>query len=327
MKTESQPTSISLLPIDVGFDLKVHPDMDTALPPGPLSVRYLDEHGEERTVIGDAATVSRELTRAGYRVASGSTDAEVKYFASRHPLSGEPQAVKCWLADGEYVFLGDDFKQHRVTEQMHDTEFAAFQAAEARWGKSSSVRKAAESTNAAAKDRDAAVEQERNAQAEILAMAIDMARPSLKAIGNRVRATYRNEVDGPGEETTYHDGRFVYISDEQLNVDREQASRDDTRGPYVGGPVLAVRGNGTLCELTVSGHWTRWQGGWSEFEISVKDYATPLDAVKDGWTEVEGYVERLGKRFEEAAPGLKSRADKARKNVARLRAVAELLKK
>lgn len=65
-----QATDVSLLPIDVGFDVR-QLGMVTELPPGAggvLRVRYLDRDGAERSVTDHPINVARILRSAGYRV-------------------------------------------------------------------------------------------------------------------------------------------------------------------------------------------------------------------------------------------------------------------
>lgn len=57
--------SLSLLPLDVGFDIKAL-KMQVDLPPGIKSVGYLDKAGEGAAVCGSRATIRRILYEAGY---------------------------------------------------------------------------------------------------------------------------------------------------------------------------------------------------------------------------------------------------------------------
>ena len=60
------PVETSYTPIDVGFDLRRHPDMSIELPAGErLRVSYGDEG---RKVEGTRVEVARVLRKAGYRV-------------------------------------------------------------------------------------------------------------------------------------------------------------------------------------------------------------------------------------------------------------------
>lgn len=57
----------SLLPLDVGFDLRLH-DMPVNLPEGVDEVVYLDEDGKEAIASGSREEITRQLRQAGYKV-------------------------------------------------------------------------------------------------------------------------------------------------------------------------------------------------------------------------------------------------------------------
>ncbi len=59
---------VSLLPLDVGFDLRVHDDMPVNLPEGVQRVAYLDEDGKEAIASGSRDEIARQLMQAGYKV-------------------------------------------------------------------------------------------------------------------------------------------------------------------------------------------------------------------------------------------------------------------
>jgi hypothetical protein len=63
------PTAVetySFTPIDVGFDLRVHPDMAIELPAGERLKVHFGNDGE--IIEGTRAEVARALRKAGYRV-------------------------------------------------------------------------------------------------------------------------------------------------------------------------------------------------------------------------------------------------------------------
>jgi hypothetical protein len=65
-----EPTSY--LPIDVGFDLRLHEDMSCTLPDGdPVSVTYLDRADNPVTLRGTRDSVRMAMEAVGYRVADG----------------------------------------------------------------------------------------------------------------------------------------------------------------------------------------------------------------------------------------------------------------
>lgn len=65
--SRDEPVDLSLLPIDVGFDILLHPEMDIAVPPDTRSAAYL-EHGHRRVVRGELEDVVAALRAAGYSV-------------------------------------------------------------------------------------------------------------------------------------------------------------------------------------------------------------------------------------------------------------------
>jgi hypothetical protein len=60
-------TRISLLPLDVGFDLKVH-DTAVNLPEGVNEAVFLNEAGEEETATGSRVEIAHRLIQAGYTI-------------------------------------------------------------------------------------------------------------------------------------------------------------------------------------------------------------------------------------------------------------------
>ena len=64
----------SLLPLDVGFDLRLH-DMPVNLPEGVGEVAYLDEDGNAAIAAGSREELARRLMQAGYKLA-GSADGQ-----------------------------------------------------------------------------------------------------------------------------------------------------------------------------------------------------------------------------------------------------------
>ncbi|MPZ58417.1 MAG: hypothetical protein GEU91_18380 [Rhizobiales bacterium] len=65
---ERKMPSISLRPIDVGFDLRLHKDMVAAVPADTTEVRYAYRDDHDRIVTGDLDAIVRKLRAAGYRV-------------------------------------------------------------------------------------------------------------------------------------------------------------------------------------------------------------------------------------------------------------------
>lgn len=168
------------------------------------------------------------------------------------------------------------------------------------------IKSSASVTAAAAEERDQAVTEEQQAAADLLQMVIDVVRPVLRAIADGCEG---NRVFAP-------DGT------ERKDVSRRRYVRIHGIG---GGPqLLYLADDGTLCEY----RYERDSGG-NAINVRIYEYEQPGDIFADGWQIkcTELVAETLAAKLGEAAPGLKARAEKARKNAARLRAVAELLRK
>ncbi len=60
----SEHTDLSVTPIDIGFDLRLH-DITVSVSAATRSVAY-DLRGETKIVRGDVATIVKALTDAGY---------------------------------------------------------------------------------------------------------------------------------------------------------------------------------------------------------------------------------------------------------------------
>lgn len=106
---------------------------------------------------------------------------------------------------------------------------------------------------------DAAIDAERTAEAEVLARAIELARPALRALVSRiVRESYetagRNGCN-PVSRTEYHDERGLVL------VDGYETCKDASgnRGS-ISGCRLYLLSDGTLAEATREGSFSHWQG-------------------------------------------------------------------
>ena len=60
--------SLSLRAVDVGFDLRLHPDKITHIPSGARTVHYDGPGGQSASVSGTPAAICRVLQAAGYHV-------------------------------------------------------------------------------------------------------------------------------------------------------------------------------------------------------------------------------------------------------------------
>jgi len=59
--------TLSLTPLDIGFDPRLHPDLVVNVPADTRSVTY-DLSGQTCTVSGSLAEIKRALRAAGYRI-------------------------------------------------------------------------------------------------------------------------------------------------------------------------------------------------------------------------------------------------------------------
>lgn len=189
------------------------------------------------------------------------------------------------------------------------------------------LRQNAETVNAAATERDSAVLAEQEASATVLQAAIDLACPSLRAIGTRLIERYSCVVDGPGETKDYTDYRYVCLSEDSCTPDEIRQYNNDTSGVWDSGPVLAVDETGVFVEVRKLGQWSRWQHSRCEYGLEVTVYSSALDAVRDGWADVESCIARLAALLEKSGPGLLARTVKATERAVKLGALAVLLRK
>ena len=110
------------------------------------------------------------------------------------------------------------------------------------------------------------------AEAELLERVFAIARPAIRAIGDRplVSSTSSGGRDGCNfrAEAVRADWRGICVSDDKTRPSRDTRG-DDTQGTY-GGTDLFLRADGTWCALTYAGTWARWQGAVSAWTTSAK---------------------------------------------------------
>lgn len=166
------------------------------------------------------------------------------------------------------------------------------------------IKTSATETAAAAQERDRAIAEEQQAAAELLEQVIAIVRPALAAIGDSLPVIDVAIADGTRSEHR-RSTRYVGLCDV---TGREK--------PY-------LRADGVLCERS------REDGiGGDKDTLTMREYASTIDFVGE-WSPriVPDAIETLASKLAAAAPGLKARAEKARKNAEKLRAISELLKK
>lgn len=171
------------------------------------------------------------------------------------------------------------------------------------------LTESAADVTAASTERDEAIDEETRAAAALLTLIVDLVRPTVRAIGDSLPAL--ETVYGVDGQNKGNDRRRRYVP------------LVDAQGPH----KLWLRDDGVVCES----EYVRSSTGGDAPVASwaMKEYASPLAALEDGWNNNSAQVaaDDLAKLLDKAAPGLKSRAAKARANAAKLRAVAELLRK
>jgi len=167
---------------------------------------------------------------------------------------------------------------------------------------------------------------QREAEAELLGRVIALVLPAIKAVGTRPTIAYRvTGHEDPNRHRTAeerYDHRCLLLSDDRWGPVEDQPR--DSAGRYEG-EDLALREDGVLIELAYAGNWSRWQGSSWGWKATVTEYATPAEALGDGWTDVDGYLKRIGKALETAEGSRAKVTRAARARTAKLRAIVELI--
>lgn len=167
----------------------------------------------------------------------------------------------------------------------------------------------------------AAITDERHAAAEVLARAVEVARPALRAISSRVlqerRTFWPTSVETATEET-YHDVRGLRLAGDGPERDHPRANDG-----AIEGEDLLLLDDGRFVRLTWSGSWTRWQGRSSESRSELE--ILTLAEVVAGW-DLDEILAALAKALEAQLSGRAEKTTKAATERAeKLRAVAALL--
>lgn len=168
------------------------------------------------------------------------------------------------------------------------------------------------------------------AGATLLEAVIKAALPALKAIGTRPERAYQVTGSGePGKErskTTHYPHRCLALNCEQKNMGPNRDAPRDNQGEWEGQDFM-LREDGVLIEMTYGGTWSRWQGSSWEWEARViKEYPDAATAIKDGWGDVDYYVERIAQALASAEGTRKEPTAKALAQAERMAAVAKLVK-
>ncbi len=168
---------------------------------------------------------------------------------------------------------------------------------------------------------EAAFDEERAAEEELLEKLVDAVRPALRALSSRLKASETTSWPTSTEtstEKTYHPERGVRLDGNGPERDHPRANDGS-----IGGTDLVLLDDGTFARLDWSGTWTRWQGRTSE-ETSTLTRITPRDVVET-W-DVDEIAAALSERLEAQLAGRATKTTAASKDRAeKLRAVAALL--
>ena len=168
---------------------------------------------------------------------------------------------------------------------------------------------------------EAAFDEERAAEEELLEKIVDASRPALRALSSRILASERvfwPDSVSTATERSFHDERGVRLDGNGPERDHPRANDGG-----IGGTDLVLLDDGTFVRLDWTGTWTRWQGRTSE-ETSTLTRITLRDVVET-W-DVDVIAATLSERLEAQATGRASKTTaSARQRTEKLRAVAALL--
>ena len=168
---------------------------------------------------------------------------------------------------------------------------------------------------------EAAFDEERAAEEELLEKLVDAVRPALRALSSRLKASETTSWPTSTEtstEKTYHPERGVRLDGNGPERDHPRANDGS-----IGGTDLVLRDDGTFARLDWTGTWTRWQGRTSEETSTLTRIA--LRDVVETW-DVDEIAATLSERLEAQVAGRATKTTAASKDRAeKLRAVAALL--
>jgi hypothetical protein len=170
-------------------------------------------------------------------------------------------------------------------------------------------------------ETEAARQQAREAEADLLTAMIAKVLPALPAISRSVKTknAWTSGANGcnPVERKSFREQRGLLVVDK---FDREKDSSGN-RGDFTGERLFILE-DGTLLQLDRSGSWSQWQGEWSSWETE-QTALTPREAVNR--YNARDIIEALIKALEVhvATPG---GAETERANAEAFRRAAEALK-
>jgi len=179
-------------------------------------------------------------------------------------------------------------------------------------------------------EADTARTEKRRAEAALLTRIIEMARPALFAIGTRpvirYEVAHHADVNYGGGVHSQKRAKERYIPLSSSNFEPDEDCPQANEGRYEG-RTLAVRANDDeLVCFTFSGSWSRWQGSSWGYEAEITKYWTAVDAIADGWTDVQEYIDQLSELLQAAVGKRKKSTEADLKRAEKLTALTSLLR-
>lgn len=196
------------------------------------------------------------------------------------------------------------------------------------------IRSAVPTLVAEGDDAHTAQEDAKGAAAVLLQRVIDHARPALRYVGTRPRISMSDPCDDRRPtKYTYYASRCIALVGE-TGPDLEDYGN---YGRYHGYDLF-LRDDGRLVQFQYAGHWNAyqnepiwwraiepWDNGDAEHPAAITVYTSVADAVRDGWTDVDGYIAEISAAMTKALGSRVGATKAARQRAVRLSALAQLL--
>lgn len=171
--------------------------------------------------------------------------------------------------------------------------------------------------------RQTAHEEQLAAEAALLTAVIERVRPALRALGERPIVHRRSTADRVDDVEERHALRMVCLTDDRFRPERLGAPQN-SRGKY-GKCDLGLAEDGSLYELTYSGHWSAWQGEADEWTAEVA-LVSPKQVAAD--YKVESLAAQISELLDKQLAGKSAQTTQAALDRAeKMRAIAALAKK
>lgn len=165
-----------------------------------------------------------------------------------------------------------------------------------------------------------AINAERDAEAEVLATAIEAVKPALPALCSRIkRSSYetagRNGCN-PVSRYEYHDERGAVLVDNYAREKDESGNRGS-----LGGERLCLLSDGRLAVVTREGSFSHWQGEADRWESTLA-VVTPREAMNE--YELDAVLGALAEALDKQAKG--NASENTEKALARASALRDAVK-